>query len=407
MMVPMGVYYMAVPSHVPVGQEQNQFEQKQGQSQWPMYQEGICDKSAPFPEQLQQHQHYSGGNLQTELQQEVEGSSALHCAIHAAIPEEFEPFEEGDVVRGIALTDLRSMDSAPRTSSPMTVPALVVQGQDPILSTQTVTADRQQLQDRRSDGSSGKSKEAVEQLSDAQADAMKAWLTRGNLEERDFAMQQIGLLMQRLCATQLGSRIVQLALDVANDGERKMLAESMRGNIREMARGSHANYVVQKCIDVVTPVEMQFMINELQGRAVVTARHRFGCRIIQRLIERCPSAQAEDLVDEILTDGPRLLRHPFANFVMQHILTYGERRHRSEILGLLMVAAGDLAKHHIASHVLQHALTHAEAHERDILSRAVFHVQGPGRFQTNRRQLNFNGPAARDVAGPGRHRGEM
>merc|ERR1712232_475772 len=173
----------------------------------------------------------------------------------------------------------------------------------------------------------------------------------------------------------------------------------MNGNIREMSRGSHSNYVVQKCIDVLTPPEMQFVIDELQGCAVVTARHRFGCRIIQRLIEHCPSKQTEDLVDEVMTDGTRLLRHPFANFVMQHILTYGEQRHRSEIMGLLMVAAGDLAKHRIACHVLQHALTHSEAPEREILSRAVLNSH-TGQFHANRRQFScaavpYNRPDSR------------
>ena len=209
----------------------------------------------------------------------------------------------------------------------------------------------------------------VELIGDQQAEAVQAWLERGNRAERQFAMQQIALLMQGLCATQLGSRLAQRALDLATEEERGALVDALRGRVREMSRNMHANYVMQKSIDILTPAEMQFMIDELRGRAVVTTRDRFGCRIVQRLVERCPSWQTEALVDEIMSDGPRLLRHPFANFVMQHILTYGEPRHRSEIVRVLIQAGPFIANHRIARHMLRHALTVTKGREREQLAR--------------------------------------
>lgn len=215
--------------------------------------------------------------------------------------------------------------------------------------------------------------EAISELTGDQAKAMVSWLSDGDLDQRNFAMEQIMGLFWQLSTSQQGSRVVQKALELAELNEKVLLAEQLKGHVRDASKSPHANYVVQKCIELLPPVSVQFMIDELQGRAVVTARHRFGCRILQRLIEHCPGSQVTGLIDEVMTDADRLCRHPFGNFVLQHVLEHGSKTQQSQVVDVLVPDAAGLARHRIASHVLQRALSLALPPDRDRLADSLAH----------------------------------
>lgn len=204
-----------------------------------------------------------------------------------------------------------------------------------------------------------------------QAEAMVAWLTYGDAKERKFAIEQITMLFQALCATQEGSRVVQKTFELADDDELRKLSNQLEGRVKEYSRCPHGNHVLQKAIELLPTEHVQFIVDELTGRAVVTARHKFGCRILQRLIEHCPNWQVSALISEVMSDADRLCRHPFGNFVLQHILDHGTEIQRSLVVAVMLPAARGLANHRVGSHVLQRALACGKVHDREILECAL------------------------------------
>jgi len=209
-----------------------------------------------------------------------------------------------------------------------------------------------------------------------QAEAMVAWLTEGDAKERKFAMEQITILFQALCATQEGSRVVQKTFELASDDELRQLASQMEGRVKEYSRCPHGNHVLQKAIELLPTEHVQFIIDELTGRAVVTARHKFGCRILQRLIEHCSNWQVSALIIEVMSDADRLCRHPFGNFVLQHILEHGTEIQRSLVVAVMLPAARGLANHRVGSHVLQRALASCPVQDREFLECALAGTAG-------------------------------
>lgn len=95
-----------------------------------------------------------------------------------------------------------------------------------------------------------------------------------------------------------GCRMVQTALDAADDVERLHLAEELRQHIASASKSACANYVLQRVIQLLRPQACQFIIDELlevtykkrersgarQDPEEVSslAKHQYGCRILQR-----------------------------------------------------------------------------------------------------------------------------
>merc|ERR1712070_1226839 len=81
-------------------------------------------------------------------------------------------------------------------------------------------------------------------------------------------------------------RVVQKALEFAEEEEVVALGLELQGRVREAIRSPHANHVVQKLVEVLPLPSLSFVAEEMLGAGPEIARHRYGCRVLCRLVER-------------------------------------------------------------------------------------------------------------------------
>lgn len=195
--------------------------------------------------------------------------------------------------------------------------------------------------------------------------------------ERDKAdvgpmMEHVINLAWPMALRRHGCRVVQRALEIADQQDRLCCAGKLRKHVVEAAMSPHANYVLQCCIVLLPSCHLQFIVEEIRGHLSELVRHRFGCRIVERLLEHFPQDAMAELVEEVLDSGiAQLCLHEFGNFVVQHILEYCRAEHRARIVDVLVPQATRLAKHRIGSYVIERALLYCKPDDRKQLTVAM------------------------------------
>lgn len=188
--------------------------------------------------------------------------------------------------------------------------------------------------------------------------ALLARLQAGG-EERKAAMAALRGQVRRLALEPFGCRLVQQALQVADQRGRLALVAELRGHVREAMDSPHGNYVVQEVVKVMPTTLVSFVAKELASAGAHAARHRYGCRIVCRLLEHTAADEATAaLVDEILADAADLSRHVFGHHVIKSALEHGLDRQRLRIARALMPELMRNARNRNSSYVIEAALTH-------------------------------------------------
>jgi len=207
-------------------------------------------------------------------------------------------------------------------------------------------------------------------VADSESDQLIMQLEK-DAAQRPYLLQWLTGCVWSMASTAGGSRVIQKAFEVADQGEQVALTDQLRGHVREAAASPHANHVLQKAIELLPPERLDFVLTEMKGHGVTVARHRYGCRVLERLIEHCPNSQTCDLVNEVLSGTEQLCRHSFGNFVVQHILEHGTPLQRKQVADVLEADIVRLAKHRVASHVVRCALVHCDGSDRQRLKQAI------------------------------------
>lgn len=158
-----------------------------------------------------------------------------------------------------------------------------------------------------------------------------------------------------------GCRVVQVAIEVANQQEAAGLCSELKGSVRKAIRCPHANYIIQKIVQVLPPSHAPFIARELIGAGREMARHSYGCRVLCRLLEHHSCAEhiggeAATLADEVVKDVAELCRHSFGHHVIQSIVEHGTSQHRDSITAVLSQDIFHFAGHRSASYVVEKAL---------------------------------------------------
>lgn len=204
-----------------------------------------------------------------------------------------------------------------------------------------------------------------------------------NLEE--IRRPQITMLAQSLRGRVLelaldarGCRLVQRALELADDYQQVHLMEELKGHIREALESPHANHVLQRAIELMRPSAVKFVLPELAqwGKPAALARHRYGCRVLERLIEHFPPMHLAGFLTEVLEDALELCRHVYGNFVMQHVLEHGEQAHRRRIIDVLCSDLSGAALDQHACSVLDKALSYGAIEDQQQLAEQVLKEPG-------------------------------
>jgi hypothetical protein len=183
----------------------------------------------------------------------------------------------------------------------------------------------------------------------------------GGGEGRLTALNDLRGRVLALAFDKSGCRVVQAAIEVANQQEASTLCSELKGSVRKAIRCPHANYTIQKIVQVLPPSHVSFIVKELLGAGREIARHSYGCRVLCRLLEHHSCAEHIDgeaaiLIDEVVEDAAELCRHAFGHHVIQSIVEHGTSQHRDKIIAVLSHDMFQLAGHRSASYVVEKAL---------------------------------------------------
>jgi len=195
-------------------------------------------------------------------------------------------------------------------------------------------------------------------------------------EAREAALDQLRGSVVQLTFDQQGCRLVQTAIQVADQTAVAELLAELRFHVQSAIASPHGNYVVQTIITALPTAMSNFVVQELLGVGGQVARHRFGCRVVCRLIEHSVIASAElaQLLGEILAEAEDLCRHSFGHYVMQAVLEH-QPEYRGRIAQALCTDARSNACNRCASHVVESVLAHCSNVE---LRELIWQLLGSG-----------------------------
>lgn len=167
--------------------------------------------------------------------------------------------------------------------------------------------------------------------------------------------------MLSLSQDSAGCRVVQRALEVCSKRQQGALVEELHGNVTELIRSPHGNYVLQKIVCLLPPSSSSFIAQEFTGTASEIAHGEYGCRVVMRLFENCMTNSATvALADELLLDSASLCRGKFGHHTMEKLLQHGLPRHRRALVETIMQNLWTNAMDRSATYVLKAAFSHAE-----------------------------------------------
>merc|ERR1711953_790504 len=169
-----------------------------------------------------------------------------------------------------------------------------------------------------------------------------------------------------------GCRVVQLALEKADNRERALMCAELHGCVRRAIASPHGNYVLQRVVELMPATLSSFVSSELLTVGADTARHRFGCRIMCRLLEHCSAHPLTiQLIDGILLEAHDLCCHSFAHHVMESVLEHGTAEQKHRIALALQADSLLYATDPHATYVIESALRNCSLPDRRTIG-AVF-----------------------------------
>jgi len=198
----------------------------------------------------------------------------------------------------------------------------------------------------------------------------------GGGEARAAAIEAISGSVVDLAFDAAACRVVQKALETADEHVATALAQEMQGHIREAIKCPHANHVVQKLLDTIAADKTTFVVSELMGAAAVLAKHRYACRVVCRAVKVHAGSEVfheiHDFIDELILGTAELSRHVFAHYVIEAILECGSAAQKHKVACALRSDLMQNAKNRSATYVVEKALFCCDAQDQDAIAAALF-----------------------------------
>merc|ERR1711933_104035 len=90
-------------------------------------------------------------------------------------------------------------------------------------------------------------------------DALDTWgQKRKGEEEAKRVIGEMATEGASLAIEKDGCRVLQKAIEVADNADKRRIAESLKNHITALVEDKHGNYVVQKIIEECAPQELEF-----------------------------------------------------------------------------------------------------------------------------------------------------
>ena len=181
-----------------------------------------------------------------------------------------------------------------------------------------------------------------------------------------------------LAMDKLGCRVLQSALDDADNRCRVAIAEAFRGNVCSTIDSENGNHVLQRVVELVAPQSIRFIVSEIceHSSPAFISRHRYGCRVFERLLEHFPALFLFDLVEGVLQDIVGLCGNQYGTYVAQHILEHGLPMHKLRLADALLAHVKWAALNQYAVCVLDSAMCYATVEYQRRIANAVLEYEG-------------------------------
>jgi hypothetical protein len=212
---------------------------------------------------------------------------------------------------------------------------------------------------------------AIEQptaaVKDANAKQCARWLAEleAGGPEATRVLAELRGSIRRLTFDAVGCRVVQLALQLADQQYNAKLVKELHGSVSRAIISPHGNYVIQKVIALMPASQISFISEELVESGAEVARHRFGCRVMCRLLEHASnSAPTVALINEILHEAEDLCNHCYGHYVIESILEHGLESQKRSIVEALHIGTFGNASDRSLLYVVEKALSHCSHADR-------------------------------------------
>ena len=89
--------------------------------------------------------------------------------------------------------------------------------------------------------------------------------------------------MVEFSGDQHGSRFIQEKLTTANSDEKDRIFNELESNAMALAKDIFGNYVIQKLFDHCNQIQKKLLAQSMKGQVVTLSFHQYGCRVVQKV----------------------------------------------------------------------------------------------------------------------------
>jgi len=180
-----------------------------------------------------------------------------------------------------------------------------------------------------------------------------------------------------LAVSEAGSKVAQVALEIAMGTDRDMITSGFHGSILNLCTSPHGREVVVTLVQNMPASCIEFVVNEIEGHCMEIACDKNGSCVLVAMTMHCSPAQIAKLGGELVDEAAQLSRHPRASSVIQNLLEYAPSECQTAIGQSLIPEAPKLAMHKPGSHVVEKALHYCDVEERQAMARVFLQANSP------------------------------
>jgi Pumilio-family RNA binding repeat len=123
-----------------------------------------------------------------------------------------------------------------------------------------------------------------------------------------------------LSRDQIGSRVLQTAMEIMNEDDLISLFEELEPNLEILMADQFGNYVIQRLLDSRVNSIIVSIGEALKGRVLPFSLHVYGCRVVQKALDALPQENRVTLAVELQPFTLHCLSDQNANHVIQKCL---------------------------------------------------------------------------------------
>lgn len=170
--------------------------------------------------------------------------------------------------------------------------------------------------------------------------------------------------MMSMCRDQVGSRVVQSALEGVSDEEVAEMFEELKPKLEVLIADQFGNYVIQRLLETGVDAVIRAVYDALKGHVLAFSLHVYGCRVVQKALEALPHEDCVALASELQPYTLHCMSDQNANHVIQKCIQTVQPS--DGVRDMMEAIAGNslaLARHSFGCRSVQRLLQHCTIEE--------------------------------------------